>query len=93
MKTLAFGDQLDFTYAAELKKELGKSLKSGKEIKADLGQVERASLACLQVLIAARKKAREDGFDIHFILSEALGRVLEDLGLTEFFGEEVEGIK
>ena len=76
---------LDYAYAPSLKKGIQKQFKGGSSVFLDLQNVERASLACIQILIAARNKARKEDVAFSVNLSEPLKNILKDMGLTDFF--------
>lgn len=86
MKT--WPDTLDFTYAPEFKKEILAIVSKPDAITLNFENVERASLACIQVLIAAKNKAEKDSLDFKITLSPALEKIMQDLGLHHIFTTE-----
>jgi len=76
-----FPDNLEYNYATSFKKELREMLDSGESIYLDLENVERASLACIQILFAACKKAEKNKTGLLIKSSQTLHEMLCDLGL------------
>ncbi len=73
----------EFNYAPTLKNELGKELAQGGGIAVDMRSVERMSLACVQILIAAVIKARKTDRTVKIDSSETVHAIFEDLGVCE----------
>ena len=83
-----FSDNLEFNYAKTMKKEVVALFDGAKSVVIDLKNVERASLSCIQILVAAKRKADKDGVQIAIHASEALEAMLEDLGLSQILESE-----
>ncbi len=75
----------DLAYASELKKDIETLLVNNAKgsIEIDMSETERISLACIQVLIAARKKTAPGGRGFVFSASPAIETVLQELGLED----------
>ena len=78
-----FPVHLEFGYANELKGMLVKRLEFGEEIRLDFGDVQRASLACIQVLLAARAQAEKNQIGFVVEASDQFKNILQHLGLQE----------
>lgn len=76
---------LEFTYAPEFKKHITALCDNSGSIALDLQHVERASLACIQIILAAKKAADKDNKTMLIQPSESLMSIIKDMGLeTEF---------
>lgn len=79
---------LDYEYAADLYTLIQKGFGSSDSFALDLSHVQRASLSCLQVLVAAKRSAKANTFDFTVSLSDSLQQAMKDLGLDSFFTAE-----
>lgn len=77
-----FQDNLDYAYASRFKKEISKLFSGNEYITIDLRNTERASAACMQILVAAHKKAQKDGLQLIIDPSNSMKEIIEDLGLS-----------
>ena len=83
-----FPDDLNYNYAVQLKKEILSLFSSGGDIFLDLKNVERASLACVQVLTAGKQRADKDNIEFRLDPSDAFKGIAKDLGLDQILGTE-----
>lgn len=73
----------DFAYASVLKTEISSLFQKDKEVKINLSNTERMSLACVQVLIAACNKSKNESKELKIIQSDAVTKILEELGVSD----------
>ena len=78
-----FPDRLDFSYASQMKKDVEELFAKGGAISFDLRNVERSSLACVQIIVAAYKEAARRDISLEIKSSDALKQMYKDLGLNE----------
>ena len=83
-----FPENLEFTYAKEMKKDIEKLFHDAKSVAIDLRESNRASLACIQLLIAAKNKAKKDNIPIVIQTSDALSTIITELGLEEILEDK-----
>ena len=76
-----FPDKLEYNYADYFKKEIANLFVENDSICLDLKNIERASLSCIQVLIAAEHKAEKENVKFVIEPSDTLKKILNDLGL------------
>lgn len=82
---------LEYINAPEFKKEVLKLFEGGGAVVIDLSDVDRASFASIQILLAAYRKAQMEGLKIVFHLSDTLSANLTDLGFEEIVNNERAG--
>lgn len=82
---------LEYINVPEFKKEVLKLFEGGGSVVIDLSDVDRASFASIQILLAAYRKAQKEGLKIVFQLSDTLSANLKDLGLEEICNNERAG--
>lgn len=85
-----FPDNLEYNYAAQMKKKVQAQFSSGSAVFINLKNVERTSLSCVQVLVAASKKASRENLGFVIAASDALAIVFRDLGLEQILLAEGE---
>jgi len=79
-----FPNHLELIHADDLHAHLTKQLSLKKKtITIDLSHTTRASLACLQILIAAKQEAQNAKKKITFKLNDELTKTIEQLGLNK----------
>lgn len=83
-----FPDNLDFAYASKMKTEVACLFSGAKSVAIDLTNVERASLACMQVLVAAHDKAKREDIQLVIDASESFTIMLQKLGLDYILNKE-----
>lgn len=83
-----FSNNLEYNYAEHFKKEIAGLFVPGNPILIDLKNVERASLSCVQILVAAARKAEKDGIKFVIEPSDAMSKILNDLGLENITAME-----
>lgn len=83
-----FPDNLDYNYAVQLKKEILALLSKGGDIFLDLKNVERASLACVQILVAGKQRAKTENIEFRVEASEAFDSIIKNLGLEQILTTE-----
>ncbi len=80
-----YPENLDVAYAKTLKQELNAMLKAQKAITLPMQNVQRASAASVQVLLAAKQKADNEHIPFALETSDAFNAILEDLGVAHLF--------
>ncbi len=83
-----FPDNLDYNYAVQLKKDILTLLSKGGDVFLDLKNVERASLACIQILVAGKQRADAANIEFRLEVSEAFCSIVKDLGLEQILNTE-----
>lgn len=83
-----FPSNLEFAYAGRLKKEISSLFSGSKAIVLDFRNVERASLACIQIVVAAHQKAQKEKLQFVIEASEKFTTILKQLGLDFILHDE-----
>ncbi len=83
-----FPSNLEFAYASRLKKDVSSLFTDSKAIVLDFKNVERASLACIQIIVAAHQKAEKEGLQFIIEASDRFGAILTQLGLGFILNDE-----
>jgi anti-anti-sigma regulatory factor len=78
-----FPENLEFAYASKFRSSLLDYYSGLKTPVLSLENVERASLSCVQILIALKIKADKEGVQLSIECSESLLEILQDLGLED----------
>lgn len=75
-----FPDNLEHIYAPEMKGVVASFFDGDKPVVLDLQNVRRASLACIQIILAAHSKAKRDGVQLVIESSESFTLILSAVG-------------
>ena len=60
----------------------------GGDVFLNLKNVERASLACVQILVAGKQRAEKENIEFVLDASEAFAEIVKDLGLDQILNTE-----
>ena len=78
-----FPENLEFAYAGKFRSTLIEYYTGSKSIVLSLENTERASLSCVQLLLALKVKADKEDVQLKVDSSESLSEILKGLGLED----------
>jgi anti-anti-sigma regulatory factor len=84
----SFPSSLEFSYAGKMKSQIERLMAGSQSVLIDLEHVHAASFACLQILLAAKRKAARERVTLVIHVSDSLSRILEQTGLESIVQNE-----
>lgn len=81
-------ENLTFDYAKDFKSDVSSVLQSSRKKIVDLSNTERASFACIQVILCAVQDANRNNAKLQFKVSPRLQSIFQELGVDKIMDKE-----
>lgn len=80
-----FPSHLDFQEAVKFHAQMKSVCSDKNDVTLNLSHIEKISLSCIQVLMAAKKEHEKNERELLLEMSDTMRDVISDLGLQDFF--------